>query len=122
MGGRTQGTPNVRSTQTVQLFQSYINKYKLDPMELLFMAMAGKIKGVKGRLLGQDCVKDYINVRLTAAKELLPYGYSKIATVKHEITGTDEPIVLAWEGQQDLFEEPMSLSDKIDSLHHLPDA
>ncbi len=71
-------------------------------------AMTGKIKGVKGKL--------DINVRLTAAKELLPYGYSKIATIKHELENGGEPILLSWEGQQDLFEEPLTLSEKIDSL------
>ena len=113
--GRPAGTQNQRTTQTVRQFQDYVDQYKLDPMELLFMAMKGKIRGVGGKLLGQTTIQEYVNVRLTAAKELLPYGYSKIATIKG-VDPDEGPILLSWEGQQDLFEEPLSLAEKIDSL------
>ena len=106
----------MRTSLTVARFQELANQYKLDPMELLFMAAKGKIRGVGGKLLGQDTIKECVNVRLTAAKELLPYGYSKIATVKHELEDDGEPLVLAWEGQQDLFEEPLTLAEQIESL------
>lgn len=90
-------------------------------MELLFQAVNGKIKGIPGRLLGQTTKQEAIAIRLTAAKELLPYGYAKLASVKHVIE-KDTELRLAWEsdGQPDLFETQLTESDvlskRIDAL------
>jgi len=118
---RTAGSINVKTSATLRSFSQYVDKYNIDPMELLFQAVNGKIRGIPGKLLGQTTKQEAIAIRLTAAKELMPYGYAKLASVKHVIE-KDSELRLAWEvdGQHDLFDDaltgPEVLAKRIDAL------
>ena len=106
---RPLGSLNKKTSQTMQTFGELCTKYNISPMELLFQAAAGKIRGIKGR--------QPLEIRLTAAKELLPYGYAKLSSIKHEVVA-DKDLRIQW--QDDLFlENPTDqelLAIEIDSL------
>ena len=55
----------------------------------------------KGKVPGTRKVLP-LEVRYTASKELLAYGYSKLATLRVEAPVSDEPLQITW----DLFPEP----------------
>ena len=106
---RPTGALNKRTSQTLQEYGELCDKYSFSPLDLLFQCAKGKIKGIKGKIP--------IEMRLTAAKELLPYGHAKLSTVHHQVK-TDDEISITW--QNDLFlENPTHkelLSDAIDAL------
>ena len=103
---RQPGVPNKKTAKTLQTFAFYVAKYKTDPLELLFMAMAGHKKlfgSLKDPAVGQTRTSqaDLLAIRLTAAKELMPYGYAKLAALPTE-KPVDPDIRISWQG--DLFE------------------
>ena len=63
-------------------------------MDFVFQVAKGKIPGTRRTLP--------LEVRYTACKELLAYGYSKLATLKVEAPISDGPLQITW----DLFPEP----------------
>ncbi len=106
---RPSGSLNKRTSQTLQEFGELCNKYDFSPMDLLFQCAKGKIKGIKGKIP--------IEMRLTAAKELLPYGHAKLSSIQHKVK-VDDDIRITW--QHDLFlENPTDqelLAETIDNL------
>lgn len=103
---RQPGVPNKKTAKTLQTFAFYISKYKVDPIEILFMAMAGHkklFKTLKDPPLGEKhaTAAELLSIRLTAAKELLPYGYAKLSTLP-TTNPVDADMRISWQG--DLFE------------------
>ena len=111
---RTPGAINLKTSETLAAFDSFVVKYKIDPLEIMFMACKGSARLFKGTSYSPE---EKLAVRLTAAKELLPYGHAKLATIKHVAVG-DPEMELVWQG--DLFQPEhtpqQQLSDVIEAL------